>query len=130
MALAAGAKGAPGLPRISAPRRSAPAQRGGPAVPPSGRAARWLDRALRIADEGPRPFYRAAVVSLGVTSALAMGITALIGPHDSLTGSQLHMINGALAGLSLSAALGLVSLATAGRSRPSAWLDRLRAPRG
>jgi hypothetical protein len=103
---------------------------GGPAgPPPSGRAARWLDRTLRLVDEGPRPFYRAAIVSLGVTSALAMGVVALIGPHDSPTGPRLLIINGALAGLSLSAALGLVSLATAGRSGLTAWLDRLVAPR-
>src|SRR5690242_19488015 len=65
---------------------------GGPAGPPAGRAARWLDRTLRIVDEGPRPFYRAAVVSLGVTSALAIGVAALIRPHDSLPATQWHVI--------------------------------------
>jgi hypothetical protein len=103
---------------------------GGPAGPhPSGRAARWLDRTLRVVDKGPRPFYRAAVVSLGVTSALAMGVAALIRPSDSLPGTQLHLINGALAGLGLSAVLGLAPLAAAGRTRLAAWLDRAVAPR-
>jgi hypothetical protein len=92
--------------------------------PPSGRAARWLDRTLRVVDEGPRPFYRAAVLSLGVTSALAMGVAALIRPHDSLPATQWHVITAALAGLWLSAILGLGSLATAGRTRLTAWLDR------
>ncbi len=98
-------------------------------APPSGRAARWLDRALRVVDEGPRPFYRAAVVSLGVTSALAMGVAALIRPHDSLPATQWHVITGALAGLWLSALLGLASLVAPGRFRPTAWLNRTVAPR-
>jgi hypothetical protein len=102
---------------------------GSPAGPPAGRAARWLDRTLRIVDEGPRPFYRAAVVSLGVTSALAIGVAALIRPHDSLSATQWHVITAALAGLWLSAILGLASLAAAGRSRRTAWLDRTVAPR-
>jgi hypothetical protein len=103
---------------------------GGPAgSSSSGRATRWLDRTLRIVDEGPRPFYRAAVASLGVTSMLAMGVAALVRPHDSLPGTQWHVITGALAGLWLSAMLGLASLAAAGRPRLTAWLDRLVAPR-
>jgi hypothetical protein len=102
----------------------------GPAgPPPSGRAARWLDRTLRVVDEGPRPCYRAAVVSLGVTSVLAMGVAAHIRPHGSLPETQWHVIAGALAGLWLSAILGLASLAAAGRSRLAAWLDRTVAPR-
>lgn len=54
-------------------RAPGPAQAGAP----SGWAARWLDRALRIVDAGPRPFYRAAVVSLGVTSVLAVTVAAV-----------------------------------------------------
>jgi hypothetical protein len=99
------------------------------ARPPRGRAARWLGRALRVVDEGPRPFYRAAVVSLGVTSALAVGAAALIRPHGPLPGTQRHLIALALAGFCLSGVLGLASLAAAGRSRPAAWLDRAMAPR-
>jgi hypothetical protein len=38
------------------------------------------------------------------------------------------MIGGALAGLGLSAVLGLASLAAAGRSRRPAWADRIVAP--
>ncbi len=88
----------------------------GPAgPPPSGRAARWLDRALRVVDEGPRPCYRAALVSLGATSVLAMAVAALVRPPGPLPGSQRHMIAGALVGLGLSAALGLASLAAGGR---------------
>jgi len=106
------------------------AHAGAPAgPPPSGRAARWLGRMLRVVDEGPRPFYRAAVVSLGVTSVLAMGVAAFIRPRDSLPAAQWHLITGALAGLWLSAILGLASLAAAGRFRQAAWLDRMVAPR-
>ena len=64
-----------------------------------------------------------------MTSVLAMGVAALIRPHDSLPGTQWHVITGALAGLWLSAILGLASLAAPGRSRLAAWLDRMVAPR-
>jgi hypothetical protein len=117
---ASATSGGTGLSWVRAGGRASP--------PPPGRAGRWLDRTLRIVDEGPRPFYRAAIVSLGVTSALATGVAALAGPHGSLAGVRLDMVLGALAGLSLSAVLGLLSLAAARRSR-TAWLDRLAAPR-
>jgi hypothetical protein len=97
--------------------------------PPASRAARWLDRALRTVDEGPRPFYRTAVVSLAVTSVLAVAVALLVRPAGSLPGSQWHMIAGALAGLGLSAVLGLASLAAAGRSPLVARLDLLVASR-
>ena len=92
-------------------------------------AARWLDRTLRIVDGGPRPFYRAAVVSLAVTSVLAMGIAVVIRPQGSLPEAQRLMIAVALAGAGLSAILGLASRAGAGRSRPGTRFDRVVAPR-
>jgi hypothetical protein len=111
----------------TAPRR--PHAAGPPGLLPSGLAARWLDRTLRIVDEGPQPFFRAAVISLAVTSALAAGAAALIRPQGALPGTQRHLIAGALAGLGLSAVFGLASLAAARRSRRAAWLDRVAAPR-
>jgi len=93
---------------------------------PLGRTARWLDRALRAVNAGPRLFYRAAVVSLAVTSALAMTTAALIRPPGQFPVAQRNMMAGALAVLCLSAALGLASL-VAGRSRPVAWLDGVLA---
>jgi len=106
------------------------AHTGGTAGPStSGRAARWLDRTLRIVDEGPRPFYRAAVISLAATSVLAMAVAALIRPHGSLPGTQRQMIASALAGLCLSAILRLASLVAAGRSPSGTWLDRVAPPR-
>jgi hypothetical protein len=110
-----------------------PGHAGDPANPlpsgRSGRAGRWLDRALRIVGEGPRPFYRAAVVSLAVTSVLAMAVAAHVRPHGPLPRTQRHVIAGALAVLGLCFLLGLTSLAAAGRLRPPAWLDRAVAPR-
>jgi len=97
--------------------------------PVAGRAARWLDRALRTVDEGPRPLYRAAVASLAVTSVLALTIAALLRPPGSLPGAQRQLIAGALAGLGLSVVLGLASLAAARRSRRAHRLDRAVAPR-
>ena len=87
-----------------------------------------LDRTLRLVDEGPRPFYQAAVVSLAVTSVLAMAIAALIRPQGPLPETQRLMIAVALAGAGLSAVLGRASLAGTGRSRPGTWLDRVAAP--
>jgi hypothetical protein len=94
-----------------------------------GLAARLLDRALRIADGGPRPFYQAAVVSLAMTSMLATAIAALIRPRGPLPQAQREMIAIALAGAGLSAVLALASLTGAGRPRPVTWLDRIAAPR-
>jgi hypothetical protein len=99
-------------------------------VPPDpGRAARWLDRALRIVDAGPRPFCQAATVSLAVTSAVAVAVAALIRPAGPLPWAQREIIGGALIALELSVLLGLAQLATAGRTWPAAWLDRVIAPR-
>jgi hypothetical protein len=85
-----------------------------------------LDRTLHLVDDGPRPFYRAAVVSLAATSLLAVGVAALVRPQGSLPATQRHLIAGALAALALSALLGL---APAGRPRARTWLDRVVAPR-
>jgi hypothetical protein len=94
-----------------------------------GRAARWLNRTLRVVNEGPRPFYQAAIVSLAVTSALAATVAALIRPPGSLPATQRYMIVGALIALFISTVLGVVSLVADGRARPPAWLDRLVAPK-
>jgi hypothetical protein len=96
--------------------------------PPPRRPTGRLDWMLRIVDKGPRPFYRAAIVSLAVTSVLAMTIAALVRPPGPLLWPQQDMIAGALAALCLSAVLGIASLAMASRSRPAVWLDRVVAP--
>jgi hypothetical protein len=80
-------------------------------------------------DEGPRPFYLAAVVSLAVTSGLALGVAAVVRPRGALPETQWHLIAGALAGVGLSAVLGLASLVAGGRLRRGAWLDRVVPPR-
>lgn len=98
-------------------------------MPSPGWAARWLDRALRIVDGGPRPFYRAAIVSLAATSTLAMAVAALTRPPGPLPGSQRHMIAGALVAFCISVVFGMASLVAGGRVRPPAWLDRAVAPR-
>lgn len=111
----------------SAPR---PAGGGGPAgSPPAGRGARWLARALRAVDDGPRPFYRAAVASLAVTSALAAAIAATIRPPGSFPWAQRGMVIAALLALGVSAVLWLTSRAGAGRTRAVAWPDRVADPR-
>jgi hypothetical protein len=97
--------------------------------PPRGLAARWLDRTLRIVNEGPRPFYRTAVVSLAVTSVLMLAIAVFVRPRGPLPGTQRHLIALALVAFCLSGVLGMASLAAAGRSWPVTWLDRVVAPR-
>ena len=86
-----------------------------PPPAPPGRAARWLDRTLRIVDEGPRPFYRAALASLAVTSVLAVTMAALIRPPGSLPAAQRYMITGALVALLMSTALAVASLVAGDR---------------
>jgi hypothetical protein len=98
-------------------------------APPSGRAVRWLDRALDIVSEGPRPFYRTAIVSLAVTCVLAMTIAANTRPPGPLPDSQQHTIADALVALCISAGLGNASLLAGGRFRTPAWLHRVVPPR-
>jgi hypothetical protein len=98
----------------------------GPPAP--RRPARWLDRALGLVDAGPRPFRLAAVVSLAVTSLLAMMIADFVRRPGPLSGSQRHIFAGALVAFCVSAAFGLTTLALR-RVRPPAWLDRVIAPR-
>ena len=98
-----------------------------------GRSSRWLGRTLRIVNAGPRPFYRAAVASLAITSALAMATAALTRPPGSLPESQRHMIAGALVALCISAVLGTASLWRVAGSGPplglTAWWGRGNGPR-
>ena len=96
---------------------------------PQGWATGRLDWMLRIVDEGPRPFYRAAVVSAGLTSVLAIGISVSIRPAGPLPWPQRHMIAGSLIALCLSALLGTASRVLGGGSRHAAWADRIVAPR-
>ena len=56
-----------------------------PGTKPSGAGARPpcrggspLEMMLRMVDAGPRPFYRAAIVALGVTSVLATAIASSV----------------------------------------------------
>jgi hypothetical protein len=106
---------------------SSPSAVGVATVP--GRETSRFDRAPRIVDAGPRPWRWAAIISLAVTSAAAMTISAFIRPAARIAGPQREMVFASLAGLCLSAVLALASLALRGRSRPGGWLDRLIAPR-
>ena len=81
-----------------------------------------------MVNAGPRPFYRAAIVSLAVTSVLALAISSFIHPAGRLPGAQRHVIYVSLAALCLSAVLGIGSLALRGRSWHAAWLDRIVSP--
>lgn len=101
---------------------------GGADAPPPGRGSRRLDRALRVVDAGPRPFYLAAVVSLAVTSLLTLAVSALVRPAGPLPGAQREMIYGSLVALCLCAVLAIASLALRGGSRRTAWLDRVVGP--
>jgi hypothetical protein len=86
-----------------------------------------LRRALRLADAGPQPLYRAALVSLAVTSLGTMAIALFINPGSRLLRPQREMIDGALALFCLGAVLGILSMLLGGRVR-SAWLDRAVDP--
>ena len=89
------------------------------------RSAKGLDRALRIATDGPRPFYRAALVSLAVTSTLAMAMAAFTRPPGPLPETQRQLVAHGLMALCVSTALGLASFAAGDKYRPAAWFDRV-----
>lgn len=86
-----------------------------------------LDRALMVVDAGPRPFYRAALVSLAATCLLAIGICLDEKQAGPVAGPQREMIIAALAGLVIASGAGLASVL--GRSQPEfPRLDALVAP--
>jgi hypothetical protein len=96
-------------------------------TPASGEVPRLLGRALRMADAGPRPFYRAALASLAVTSLGTMAIASIVHPGGVLRGPQRDMVYAAFAALLVSAVLGLFSMVRTGWVR-SARLDRFIDP--
>jgi hypothetical protein len=93
----------------------------------AGAPSSLLGRALRLVDAGPRPFYRAAVVSLTGTCVLVFAIAMAVRPPGPLRRPQQELMLAALIGLCLVAGLvlGAVALPVA---RRSAVLDRLVAP--
>ncbi len=96
-------------------------------APIRSQSPRGLNRALRVVDAGPRPFYRASLASLAATSLLTIAIALVIRPAGLLPGQQRALIVGAVAGLCLAVGLGLASAllpARAGKRR----LDRLVPP--
>jgi hypothetical protein len=96
-------------------------------TPPRDEVPGLLGRALRLADAGPRPFYRAALVSLAVTGLGTLVIASAIHPGRTLPGPQRHMIDAAVAAFAVSAALGILSLLADRRARPTR-LDRAVDP--
>ncbi len=91
---------------------------------PPPRSPRPLDRVLRVVDAGPRLFFRAALVSLAITSVLTIAIALYVRPAGPLPGAQRELIELAVAALCLVAALVVVSLAWPARVR-AAQLDQL-----
>lgn len=88
---------------------------------------RSLDRALRVVDEGPKAFGRAAAVSLAVTSVLTILISLYERPHRGIPVQQRDMIEAGVLALCVIAVLGLISLAWPAASR-AATIDRLAPP--
>ena len=97
--------------------------------PPRDRPSSRFDRGLRSVDGSPGPQFRIAVLSLAVTSAASMAIAWSIRPAGRLGWPQREIIFGSLAGLCLSAVLGMGSLVRRGRSRRGTRLDHVVAPR-
>ena len=97
-----------------------------PARPPEQRSA-GLGRAIRIADAGPRYFYRSALVSLAVTCLLAIAIALQVRPPGALPPSQQTVIAVALTGLCVVVLLTLAALRWP-PSRRGSWPDGIAAP--
>lgn len=93
---------------------------------PSPREPGALGRIIRIADAGPRYFYRSAVVSLAVTALLTIPIALYVRPAGALPRPQRYLIAGAVIGLCVAAALGLAAAWAPSGKR--GWLDRALAP--
>jgi hypothetical protein len=92
---------------------------------PSG-TPRPLDRVLRMVEAGPRPFFRAAMVSLAATSVLAAGIVLYVRPHRAIQAPQRDIIAACLAALCVAGVGWLASLVRPAGGR--AGLDRSIAP--
>ncbi len=96
-------------------------------APPPRRTSPSVAQALRIVDAGPRYLYRAAVVSLAGTSALAIALAWDIRPVGKLPVPQRELIELGLVGVILAAALTFTALA--GRAvGHTGLLDRMAAP--
>src|SRR5215469_15816278 len=91
----------------------------------AGRAL--LARMLRAVDAGPRPFFQAALLSLVVTSGLAILIAQQIRPAGPLPQAQRDVIIISLAGLGAVGVLTLVTVLIPASAR-AALFDRLVAP--
>jgi hypothetical protein len=97
--------------------------------PAPERATSRFDWAPRAVDGSSRRLYLTAIISLAATSVLAMTIAWSIRPASRLAGPQREMVFASLAGLSLSAVLGLASLMRRRGPRRETRLDRLVSPR-
>jgi hypothetical protein len=81
------------------------------------RAARSLAWALRQADAGPAPPFRAAAFSLCATSVAGIAIALTVRPPGPLPPSQVLLIGGAVAGLCVVGVLALACALWPGPSR-------------
>jgi hypothetical protein len=78
-------------------------------TPPVAPPARSLRRVLGVVDRGPRPFGRAAAVSLATTALLTIAISVYFHPHRRIPLPQQHMIDYSVTALCFVAVLGLLS---------------------
>jgi hypothetical protein len=85
-----------------------------------------LDRVLRTVEAGPRPFFRAAMVSLAATSVLAVCIALYVRPNRAIQAPQRDIIAAFLAALCVAGVSWLVSLVRPTGARTG--LDRNIAP--
>jgi hypothetical protein len=86
-----------------------------------------LDRVLRIVDAGPAPLFRAAMVSLAVTSGLGIAIALTVRPAGALLAPQRLMIEAAIIALGSIVILFLATLVRPLRMLVTGMLDRIVA---
>ena len=94
---------------------------------PAERPPNMLDRVLRIVDSGPAPFFRAAMVSLAVTSLLGIAIALAVRPAGALPAPQRDTIQTALVVLVSIGVVSLAALMRPVRRRVVGLLDRVIA---
>jgi hypothetical protein len=94
------------------------------AQPEAQQPLRFIDKTLRVINDGPRVFFRAAMISLAVSSVAAIAIAFSVRRAGTLHGPQRDIVTTALVVLCV---VVVASLAAIWR-RGHLWLDRLIRP--
>ena len=94
------------------------------AQPEAQQPPRFIDKTLRVINDGPRVFFRAAMISLAVSSVAAIAIAFSVRRAGTLHGPQRDIVVTALVVLCLVVVASLAAMWRGGHL----WLDRVIRP--